>query len=177
MKKKLGQANSKIFKLENATTKQNKTKDTVCAKQASKSVVRSAESEIVCGDVCSICASPTDLCCPRYFMGSRINSTCRQCDDVDLEDPFSSFPTDGLPPSLASHWIAVTPVVTRAPSTSFKTHCVDQLQQEISFNDKKSLFLEEEMSKWADMIQKNLDDMLARVDELLSKMETRLDKL
>ena len=54
---------------------------------------------------CSICATWIEKYVPEYFYGERINPTCMSCKgNDDNPDPFSSFPVDGMPSSLASHW-------------------------------------------------------------------------
>ena len=60
---------------------------------------------------CSICAEPIYAYIPEYFCGEKVNASCDRCKrDANLllddhsPDPFVSFPADGMPISLVSHW-------------------------------------------------------------------------
>ena len=54
---------------------------------------------------CSICSVPIKNFIPDYFLGEKINSACSHCRDNSFDDdPFSSFASSDIPPSLASHW-------------------------------------------------------------------------
>ena len=54
---------------------------------------------------CTICSRPIENYIPDYFCGERINPACYECKkDDDLCDPFSSFPSSDIPPSLVAHW-------------------------------------------------------------------------
>ena len=49
---------------------------------------------------CSICATQLINHSPKYFIGNVISPVCEKC-DVDImsdENPFNSFPSDGIPP-------------------------------------------------------------------------------
>ena len=63
-------------------------------------------------EICSICAKPIPHFKPDYFMGEKINPACYDCNmraDVNYgKDPFSSFPDNGVPYSLVSHWTPAT---------------------------------------------------------------------
>ena len=57
---------------------------------------------------CSICATKIDVYEPEYFSGELVNPACTSCKD-NAAETFSSFPVDGMPSSLASHWLPSTP--------------------------------------------------------------------
>ena len=137
----------------------------------------SAETVIESGGWCSICALPLIEYTQRYFMGSPINPTCDGCDDVDPEDVFASFPNDGIPPSLASHWTAFTSTGTLAHAASFKSHYVDGSQEVVSASDENFRLLEDEVRKWSEVFQQNLLAMLSRWDAAFAEMENKLDNL
>ena len=60
-------------------------------------------------EICRLCGLPLINYTPDYFMCEKINPCCLKCNLVADEnygqDPYSSFPDDGLPPSIFSHWI------------------------------------------------------------------------
>ena len=56
-------------------------------------------------EICSICALPIKDFVPDYCVGEMVNSACSHCKDDSYKDPFFSFPSSDIPPSLASHWI------------------------------------------------------------------------
>ena len=76
--------------------------------------------------VCSICARHIENYVPEYFCGETFNPACEKCKaDANLDighdlDPFSSFPIEGMPISLVSHWILpyynATPSLLAIPS-------------------------------------------------------------
>ena len=58
-----------------------------------------------------ICALKLENYVPDYFCGEQINPACEACKfgtEGPSNDPFSAFPTDGVPFSLLSHWIPST---------------------------------------------------------------------
>ena len=95
------------------------------------------------------------------------NPTCENCDD-DVGDPFSSFPTEDMSLSLASHWNPNPCLRTQSPITSFKCLIVEQ-------SEKHVLFLET-FDMWKEVFQKNLEDMLYKWDEMFTKIEKTLDE-
>ena len=82
---------------------------------------------------CSICACQIDNYIQEYFYGEMVNPACERCkieanlfDSDHVKDPFSSFPIDGVPPSLVSHWISPWPATTKSllDLPSLKAHYV-----------------------------------------------------
>ena len=55
---------------------------------------------------CTICSALIDNFLPEYFCGEAVNPACCKCKNNDsLTDPFSSFPIEGMPSTLISHWL------------------------------------------------------------------------
>ena len=60
---------------------------------------------------CSICAHLIERYVQEYLCDEPFNPACQKCKtDVNLDvehnsDPFSSFPIEGMPTSLVSHWV------------------------------------------------------------------------
>ena len=80
---------------------------------------------------CAICAMEMTGYVPEYYHGSIVEPVCETCNlEANLSsdqvfDPFSSFPADGPPVSLVSHWIPPnTDVCKISPSSCFKAHYV-----------------------------------------------------
>ena len=178
-KKKLGQANSKILKLEKDNKAQEKPTDNgnfIQTKQASQTEPKLVDPEDHAGPICSICACVINNYTPRYFMGSPINPACERCDDCEHKDPFSSFSLEGVPPSLVSHWNTLIYQDTITPLVSSRSHIVDQHQLQESATH-ETFVLDEEMQKWSDIFQKNLEDKLKKWDTAFTNMEKQLDKM
>ena len=55
--------------------------------------------------ICTLCGVEITNYVPDYFYGEVINPACSTCIGPVMVDPFSSFPDEGIPPSLACHWI------------------------------------------------------------------------
>ena len=172
LKKKLGQANTKILKLQKANeashesfVKHNNVRTTHEACTTSVEPDFGTEPDFDLSPVCSLCGNRIDGYIPSYFMGNAINPTCTICDVTDPDDPFVSFPTDGIPTSLAAHWIPMGGIETANPFISFKTHCVKE------FNGSNKTIKE-----WDDiMFKTSLEDMLLKMEASLKYMENKLD--
>ena len=170
LKKELGQANSKILKLE-ATSNFLKSKESVCislksSHRNSRSVDTNADSK-----QCGICATQLDNYVQKYFMGNPISPVCKKCDIEDLNhaDPFSSFSCDGMPTSMASYWNPFPTPQINSPLASFKCHTVESISEE-------NIRLQEELNKWKNVFTNNLEDMLKKLDAAFTKMEIRIDE-
>ena len=79
------------------------------------------DSTLCSRSFCSICACQILNYIPEYFLGEVVNAACELCkmnanliDGDYSEDPFSSFPNDGLPSSLVSHWLYPYNVTTKS---------------------------------------------------------------
>ena len=133
----LGNANSKIIKLEKKLEQQTsiskcQMKNTTnFKKHTSKSEVAKDQSEKENQNniYCTICGLKISKHIPEYFLGEKFNPTCETCKACDIswdpDDPFASFPAFTQPTSLVSHWIP-TPVNTpQRPGSipSMLTHC------------------------------------------------------
>ena len=59
-------------------------------------------------DNCSICSIPIDHFIQEYFLGEKINPACSLCKEDCSDDPFSSFPSSDIPPSLVVHWLPIS---------------------------------------------------------------------
>ena len=77
-------------------------------------------------EICSICSLSIPNFIPDYFYGEKMNSACTKCKGPEADDPFSSFPLDGLPQSLISHWIPphVPPLQSLGNIVSLRCHYV-----------------------------------------------------
>merc|ERR1712240_9746 len=114
-KKDLGEARSKIIKLEkNALQTDDREKiRSDCSKVKSK---KRATKKIEIKDdssltQCSICSLNIFKYIPEYFCGEKFNPACDSCKANDSswnpDDPFASYPSPSQPSSMVSHWISV----------------------------------------------------------------------
>ena len=121
-KKELGQANSRIIKLEKKikmskvpSIKTSVSKASHPTEPTSEVIVEQIKDDM---ELCSICATRILNYTPKYFMGNMFNPACENCSEEEL-DPFSSFPSEDLPPSLVAHWSPSLDVAKNLPQQSF----------------------------------------------------------
>jgi len=129
--------------------------------------IKQNQSETSVGEtLCSICASCIPEYTPKYFMGEIMNTACNYCDDTAPDDPFSSFPTFGQPPSLASHWIPNTQVHGKK---SFETSMVAHNVIKHNNNKPETKYLDVDSMK--DLLKKVIDEYKATIDEQVQRIE------
>ena len=115
-RKDLGEANRKHIKLEKKfellqshTKHEAATMTTVTMTpdivDPTESNAEEPEPTLMNEEICSICSIPLKNYIPDYFLGEKFNPACLSCKDEDFfGDPFSSFASSDIPPSLVSHW-------------------------------------------------------------------------
>ena len=143
-KKDLGNANKRHIKLEkkfmvlsNNNMEAEYRNKTLCLSDEFKTSNDMTTNEIMplCVDIpsstskelCSLCAEEIMHYVPDYFLGEKINAACLKCKNNEEEsNPLSSFPLDGLPSSLVSHWILphYEPFTSLSYNSTFRSHYV-----------------------------------------------------
>jgi len=107
---------------------------------------------------CSICASVIVDYVPQYFMGEMMNPACSKC-NPDASDLFFSFPEEGMPFSLVSHWLPPYTNVNQSVALipSFKSHYVLIPKPGDSFISMEEVFYEMKI-----LMERQLKEMLER---------------
>ena len=139
-----------------------------CMNAESNKISENKTPDVSSSVSCSIRAIQIENFTLKYFMGDVLNSMCKSYDDDYHDDPFSSFPPDGMPLSLASHWNPYPPSLgIQSQSSSFKCHVVDQYEDGI---------MQKELNMWKEVFKKNLEDMLSKLDKAFTNMEEKMDE-
>ena len=140
-RKELGKANAKHINLEkrldlltttdfNSNTTDYSTENFHIAETQQQEIHHHHHQDMFT-DICSICALGISDYVLEYFCGEVVNPACDECkikanlsEEDWTMDPFSSFPSSGIPISLVSHW--TPPYAVTKPSLvsipSFEAH-------------------------------------------------------
>ena len=180
LKKDLGRSNSKIINLEREITRSHEYNNSKLISNPTEpppAIVTETDDADVDVDsdaiYCSICATSLNHFTPRYFMGEPVNPTCKNCDDIDDAEVFSSFPLEGMPHTLVTHWSpANTMHQLKNYDISLRSHCVKLFTNEYE----NKCLMAEEVEKWNVLFQKNLEETLIKWNDIFTKMDNRLDQ-